>query len=520
MKKKLSLKIVTLFCLVALLMSTVVGLASCKSDGGKPTDFMTADLSKYITIKAEAYHDFPVNIKLPEEREGGVERLIMQLLYKNRPTDALYDGLMTLNQTIEVGDTVKILFRGYTVDENGVETEISNSSVLTASSYSSVNIGQLSYIEGFEEGLIGVNPKNYPKYKKITSGTVSEGDVIYLTYTRTDSEENTTKKTSERIELSKEWIDERYGEGFAAHFIGKTIGEKMTDKVTFKLDGKDVTYSEMTVVYATQCEDNPLTVEVYFPEDYSDVSLRGTVAYFDMYIDGVYKYDTPEFDEKFITETLKVTEADLEGYEGDNIVEKYTAKLTEEYKASVVERRNALIEIEFWKYVEDKAVIHSFPEYEVNSLYDNYVAELELYYQSYSSYYSTLEAFAKAYYGLSSSESYEDYLREMAEETVAQQLMFYAMIRQEGFVPSESEYAELYEEKVQERVDYHCENSSTYIEALEACKTEEEREAKLAEIREEVLANYGDAYFEESVYYEYGLEKLLGFAKIGTPAEE
>ncbi len=515
MKKNVFTKLVTLLCVTALALSAMLGLASCKSED-KPIDFMTADLSEYITLKAEAYRDFPVDIKLPEEREGGVERLIMNLLYKNRPTDALYDGLMTLNQSIAIGDTVKILFRGYTVDENGVETEIKNSSNLTGSSYASVNIGQLSYIEGFEEGLIGKNPKDYPKFEKIEIGKVAEGDVVYLSYTLKDEEGNTVeRKTSERIELGMPGIDERYGAGFEAHLIGKIIGAKSTEAAKFTLDGKEVSYTDVTVTFVTKCEKNPLTVDVYFPEDYSEASLRGVSAKFDMYIDGVYKYDTPAFDEKFIKETLKVTEEELADYEGANLVEKYTSKLKEEYKESVEASRATLIEQEFWKHVKENVVIKSLPEYEVNTLYNGYIEDLELRYASYSSYYKTIEEFARAYYGLGSNEDYKKHLKDMSEETVAQQIMFYTVIKQEGFIPTDAEYKALYEEAVQERVDYHCENTSAYINALKECKSEEERTAKLAEIRAEIIENYGDAYFKESIYYDYGIEKILGFAKIG-----
>ena len=96
-----------------------------------------------------------------------------------------------------------------------------------------------------------------------------------------------------------------------------------------------------------------------------------------------------------------------------------------------------------------------------------------------------------------------------AEEAVTERLVFYYIIREEGIIPTGEEYERLYNQCKQEHLKYYTE---LYKSELEACKTEEEKAAKLSEIEARMLSYYGEQYFNELTYYKYGLDKLVGFA--------
>ena len=500
-------KILSILILCALIVSALV---SCSSDGR--IDFLKDNLSKYIYLSADYYKNYPVNVTMPVITDSDVERQILYLLYENRDENPTSDGAYIVNEPISVGDVAYVLYRGYTVDENGVETEIENSSSLVAGELSPVTIGALKYVPGFEEGLIGVVPKDCVKFEKITEGSVEEGDVVYLSYTLLSPDGASKTVKSERIELSKEWIDDRYGEGFSAFFIGKTVGEKIKDSLTAELKNGTAVYYDMTVDFVTKCEDECLTIDVRFPDDYGAAELRGVEAKFDMYISYVQIYNAPEFNDAFVTDVLKVSAETLADYEGDSISEKYRAKIRADLEKANEDSCRGLIEEAMWDYYHEHAEIKSLPKGEVDAVYNEYYNEVASQYSAYSAYYSTIDAFAAAYFGLASNVNWLDYIRTQAEGVIIEKLIFYYVIREEGFVPTDAEYEKLYNENVKECVDYHA--GQEFKTELDACKTEEERAAKLAEIEETVKDYYGEEYFSEMVYYSFAIDKLIDFADV------
>lgn len=501
-------KILSVLILCALMISALI---SCSSDGR--IDYLKDNLSKYVYLSADDYKNYPVDVTMPVITDSEIERHILSLLYENRDKDPISDGAYIISEPISVGDIAYVLYRGYTVDENGVETEIENSSNLVAGELAPVNIGALKYVPGFEEGLIGVIPKNYVKFEKITEGSVEEGDVIYLSYTLLSPDGSSKTVKSERIELSKEWIDDKYGEGFSAFFIGKTIGEKIKDTLPAELksDGTAI-YYDMTVDFVTKCEDECLTVDVKFPDDYGTAALRGVEAKFDMYVSYVQIYNAPEFNDAFVTDVLKFTAEDLADYKGDALVDKYRAKIRADLEKANEDSCRGLIEEAMWAHYHKHAEIKSLPKGEVDAVYNEYYNEVASQYSVYSAYYSTIESFAAAYFGLASNVNWLDYIRSQAEGVITEKLIFYYVIREEGLLPSDSEFETLYNKNVKDCVDYHA--GQEFKTELDACKTEEERAAKLAEIEETVKSFYGDEYFSETVYYNFAIDKLIDFADV------
>lgn len=486
-------------------------------------DYMKDDLSKYIEFSESDYKNYELTLTFDEVTDKDVERKIMSFLYQNRDKTPQYNGGNVINLPITVGDKVHFYYRGYTVDENGRQIEVEGSSNLFGD-IATLEIGSLYFIPGFEESLIGINPKDYAQLEIETMGNVQSGDIIYLTYSAMFPDGKTVQKVSERIDLSQSGIDALYGLGFKDYFEGtqnpggkagtpKEIGKKISETVTFPYGSGSAVYFDMTVTHAQRAVENILTIDAHFPADYKDVSLRGLDVKFDIYIKYINVYNTPEYNEEFITSTLKMTAEELSKYSGANLVEKHREYLKALAIEENEESRRTLTEEAMWEYYHAKVKVKKLPETDINEIYKDYYNEVVATYEAYySSAYDSVDKFAKDYFGLSSSESWIDHITKKAEKVIVEKIMFYYIIREENLVPTDEEFERLYNETVEEYLGYYADQ--IYKSELDSIKTEEERNKRLAEIKEEMLDYYGELYFEEIVYYDYALDDIINFAII------
>lgn len=481
-------------------------------------DYMDVDLSKYITLSAEDYKDLSLNLNFDEIGESDVQRKINKLLCQNKNEKPLYDGASVINMPITLGDVVKIYYRGYSIDENGNEVEIEGGSNLFGDIYE-LEIGSGSFIPGFEEGLIGVIPKNYPRsVDKITSGKVQNGDIIYLSYDALYPDGTTASKTSERIDLSSENIDKKYGLGFKNYITGgkslegasisaKEIGQTISESKIFKIaESGSIVYYNLKVDYVIREDVEPLTLDVRFPSTYHNEELRGLEAKFDVYVSGVIFYDTPEYNEKFITETLKLSEEQLNAYGGDTLIEKHRAMLLEELQNEENDNRLTIYENAIWDALHEKVIVKKLPESEVNRYYKSEYNSMASQYSSYSSVYESIDAFARAYYGLSSNANWQTHITLLANTTVTEKMMFYHIMKTEGLMPTGEDYERRYAECVNEYLEYY---KDLYKEDLEDCETDEEYNERVEEIKNQMFDYYGKDFFVENVYYNAVVESLV-----------
>ncbi len=505
--KNITISVIAFFLVVTLTVGLVMVLL--KDD----FDYMTSDLSDYIKLSEKDYKDLTVELSIYETTEEDVYRKIMNLRYKNRSKEPEEKGAEKYMVPIDVGHKVGVYYRGYTIDDEGNEVEIEGCSNLLGDIYY-LEIGSLSFMNGFEESLVGAIPWNYqfnPESDIVKDGKVLSGDVIFLNYTAIYPDGTTVTKSGERIDLGADNLDEKYGEGFAEYFTadgGKAMGAKLSGTPQFNYGEGKVTYRDMTVVGAMRCDTAPLTIDVSFPFDYYETTLRGKSAKFDVYMKSSVIYNAPEYNESFITETLKITAEDLKDYEGANIVEKHLASLREEVKKEYEETRRGLIEEAMWKALNERVKVKKLPESKVNEIFSQSYGELVTQYQTYySSYYASIDDFALAYYQLPYGTDWVAYLTAEAESLIKEKIIFYYIMREENLIPPSDVFETMYNDTVKEYHDYYIEN--VYDSELEALETDEEREERKAEIKEEMLEYYGEEYFKEAVYYEYALEKIV-----------
>lgn len=478
-------------------------------------DYMNEDLGEYLYVPANLYKDYEVTINIDAVTDFDVENEIVKVLCANKVKPEK-TPINKPNVTLSAGDVANIYYRGYTI-EDGVKTYFDGGCNFN-DNYTALEIGSGTFIPGFEYNLIGKNQKNYATLDRVFTGSTEPGDIISLTYSAYYADG--TSKTSQTvlIDLSDENLDERWGGGFSEYFndqqgkeigklfAGKNTGATLEVQTSTKAEGTDVYYN-MTVNAAYRVsEGEKLEVESYFPKNYSDAGLAGKTAYFEVYISTAQDYEVPELNDAYVTETLKFTEEALSSYEGETLFDKYKSYVKAELVKTYEENVEAAIEDAFWTKAIEGATFYQLPESEVESYYNSYYDSINSMYASYSSYYSSLDAFARDYLGLSSSADWKATIRQNAESSVKQRLIFYYILRTENLFPSDAEYDKIYQVIFDEHLQ-------SYLEYYNITEADENYELKVETGKQVVLADYGEEYFYELVLYDYVIGKIVSWAK-------
>ncbi len=505
-KKVIIISLVSLLLLVGIVLGIVFSLLPKKK-----FSYTKSNLAGYISLSSEDYKGYTVNVKKHEVSDSDVNRKIMRLLYENRG-EAEQKGATVHLFPIEVGDDVNIYFRGYVIDEDGSEIDFEDNMLYGKTT---LGVGSLAFAEGFEEALIGVIPWEHsfnPEQDRFTSGYVEEGDVIYISYTAIYSDGTSAKRENERIDLSSDNIDEIYGVGFREFIIGSQIAKALEAKA-FPYGEGEAVYGDMIINCAIRYKNPPLAVNARFPLDYETEWLRGRDVRFDVWFDGMICYTPATYDEAFVTETLKLSESDLEKYEGNTLIEKHRAMLLAEAEEEGYALNESLVSEAVWKHLTGKTTVKKLPKDEINTVYEQIYATLIREFNSYYRLiYPTIDDYARAKYNLTRYDSITEAMMAEAETTVVEKLIFYYIAREEGLLPTGKVFDDAYEKSVAEYLDYYAD--TYYKEELEKLTDESEKKEKIAEIKAEMLEFYGKEYFRELVYYETALPKIIEFANI------
>ena len=450
---------------------------------GDSVDYLKDDLSAYIKVSKDEYTGMEINIPLKEYSDAMLTAEINKLIVKNKSKDAEGNGVGITNKPVALGDNVSFRYRIYTVDENGKQTEIPYYCNFNDSTNKSLVIGSQSfYFLGFEEALIGVVPSDYDSFRKIKTGSVSTGDVIYLSYTAFYPNGAASSKSYERIDLSRDDVDATYGEGFKNYMIASPIGEVLS-AATFKTENGSIGYADMKVEFATQCEASCLTLDVTFPADHADKysvdggkSLRGVDAKIDVYLDSAVKYQTPEYNAEFITGKLGMTEAELASYEGDDLVAKHKSYLKSKLLKGIEQTNETLIHAAIWTELSGKGEMIKYPTAEVDKYIDALYSAVESFYneEGEARGYPSIDSAAIAYFELDSGADWEAYMNSLAEEQVKTEILLYYIIRKEGWLPNSSEYDAVYKELFDKKVDSYLEKLADQFATFEGAEYDEQ----------------------------------------------
>ena len=551
--KKLAIIITAaVVALVLLVLGIITTVDYVKNDKG--FDYLKSDLSKYIEFSDE-YKGFDLNVDIAEPRDIDIKITILNMLRDDKPKEAWLSG--TANCVINPGDVVYIWYRGYLIGEDGEPVEYDGMCNFDDKEPHALEIGSNGFVPGFELGLLGKYTGETAKFDKITVGKVTEGNIAYITYTKTVyKEDGTTTDTKtvvdsdnpKRIILSDSTVDETYGAGFVEKISSLNIGAKADFEV--EINGKKVKYTDLKVDFVTDCETpaegekTPYLIDCYFPYDYGAAELRNMDARFEVYIEKAdfYYEDTPEFNDEYLKKKIEdkeiaVTLEKLDEYEGDTLVDKYMAYAEELMQKLYEAEYNSLVEKAIWEYYGKIAKVKKYPTAKVDEVYYDYAIELQnIYYanggriqNSYGYYdtYDNLNDYANAYLGINSSseyyylgkEAWKYSVYDMAEEYVKERLILYYVLRADGSLPSKEAIAEeveiIKQEYLDEYVDQYLENEDKTKEDYPGEKWDE----FMKEREKEIFSYYDDAHFEERAYYSLASDIIVKWPNVITLEE-
>lgn len=162
MKKKVFKNIIiTIFC-VGLLLCGLVSCSKEESTDDDRFDYFASQISNFVEISAEDYAHMVA--KLPKSyliSDEVVESYIKKQLFSNKTQ--LNGGESQIDQPVRYGDTAYIYYEGFM---DGVAFD--GGSNMTSLSPYALSIGSGTFIDGFEDQLIGVVPNETSKDNRVS----------------------------------------------------------------------------------------------------------------------------------------------------------------------------------------------------------------------------------------------------------------------------------------------------------------------------------------------------------------
>ena len=530
--------IITAAVLVLVLATTGIIILVDYIKNDKGFDYLDSDLSKYIEISKENYKNYKLTVEISKPREDDVKSAILSL-------QAMYKGdrLCGENQwfssgkdlVVTPGSIVKIRYRGYKVSADGEIIEVAGLTNFNSLESTQLEIGSLMFPTGFEVNLLGAPlSSDRAMFSKVTSGSLTDELVAYVSYTKTQTS-NSEKTTAsyERIDLESD-VDSVYGQGFKAKLMEIAIGDTKEFTLT-DVNGAHCEY-KLTVDFATNCEkqENILKVDTYFPYNYGVEELKNADVVFEVYIESIQPFEYDEYNNEFVEELLKkeetsITAEDLDEYEGEGIADRYVAFIESNLQKNYEKSYDELVEKAMWAHMHEAANIKKFPASKVDPIYNEYIIDIterfetsggKIYNSSTLQYntYSTLDEYATAYLGLTGVKDYtwRDYIKDASHKLVAERMILFYIMDAENLMPSKQEFDEKYEELRQEYLDAYVEEYLSYDEKTREDFTDEEYERYVSARASEIFSYYDEEYFTETTYYTLALETIISWANVTT----
>ena len=236
-----------------LIISMTVGLLIVFLGDNGEFSYTGSELSEYITIGAEAYKGYSLEIVTDRVTDELIERRINRLVYSKRSARPENNGGEVTSVPVTLGDKVYIYYTVSLRNEGREELISAPSAFLEASaygvgSYSFLPIENIDrsrapytvYADGFDEALIGTVPLEHKlsSVETVRSGKVSGTDAIVFSYT------DGGRRRSFRTTLSE--CDALYGEGMSSFLSGTEIGA-VTAELKTALDGGFAVYNNIRI---------------------------------------------------------------------------------------------------------------------------------------------------------------------------------------------------------------------------------------------------------------------------------
>lgn len=409
------MKILKIMAVAVMLICVVLVCVSCKDKEETPSApeqatgrfdyFSVENYSEYVSIDSSVYEN--VKIELEDKftvSDKQVDEYIEYLLFQKKTVKN--NGAKITEEAIKKGDSAFIFYRGVLLgedgnvilDENGKEKEFEGGSNMDAAAPYELSIGSGSFIDDFEDQLIGVVPKD-------TSPTNLK--TVDVTFPENYGEASLAGKDA-RFYVYVSWIVQydvpQYNEQFIKEvlkytpttedvvgehkaYIKKTLGEQFESSKSQEIESAiwDALYKGATILkypdteieyfYNAYCDDlkDQMTMyNYYYNYGFSDVQVFAR-WYFGLDENGDWQSVVREQAKQAVTQTLiyhavaqqcgiQLTDADFEAAVAEYI-ELYKTNGKEYTREEVIEmlgettiKEGNLYEAVV-KYIKDRATI-------------------------------------------------------------------------------------------------------------------------------------------------------------------
>lgn len=528
-------KITILSVSLAVVLVVGVVLGTVLYMNNRPYNYYKEDIEKCITLDFDAYKNFTATMKIDAVTEQAIDERIHQILNANKPSTAMNNGKADRDKPIQLGDIVTIFYRGYYLDENGNRVEFDRGTNIEYASGkvlpTTLTIGSGDFYSGFESGLIGKIPEQYANLTPDLEGNIEAGDVVYVQMSAILPGNRSFQNKTVRIDLDDPDLEKEWGVGFKDFLIGREI-RQLVPKAEFELpeavDGQEVVYYTNIKPMFTAPDENdlePIVVEAYCSINNQNApDLAGKTVFFEVYVRGTVHYDTPTLTESFIRDTLKLTDEDLNKYEGDDIFQKFRGYIREElmngynngktYVNGYTELYDSLLDSLIWEQLNKITKIIKIPKRAIQPVYeenlDSMIADYEYYKDTYG--FTSIEDYMIQSMGTKTLEEADEMLWYLSANAVKEKMVVFLIAKHEGLLADEAtlkaEAQEIFDEVVQQYIDTY------YADTFAKYKTEEEYNKAYNELANNLRKQYSDEMLIENAIYDRVFECLRTYPTV------
>ena len=494
--------------LAAVMLFGVFTLASC---GKKSFDYAKNDLSAYINIGEKDYLNVPVSIETGITRANAYAELSTALVALS---DEKLATIAKTDKAVAEDDIVALYYRGVILDAEGKEIGFDGGTNFGDEKPTWLYIGSDSFIDGFEEALIGKIPAD-SEMVAVSEGVVEEDDLIvleiagmygddkvYMSY------ENLAVKLDETDILTADMI---------AEIVGASVGEELLFDLSIDVDGDKENDS---VIFAAKVEKKlepkAEKISVKFPSDYQDTTLAGKDAFFYIVIEKLVSADAATVEALGYTAGDNSENALLAGAE-KALIAKYFESVSGNDNAEELE---ATIKNAMWEAITGAEYDITYPagtlaayaKTEKNNLKYTFNSGSDS--ESLQSTYKTLDGYAAYVYG---DEDWEAVIDADAKEFVKRKLIFYSIAKALSVNSATKEEKNAMKADIEKAyVDYYVQMYTIYNSIGGWGYTTEMIDTLAKNDAQATVGSMSDTFITESVIREKILDKLYEGYDINT----
>ncbi len=470
--------------------------------------FDYADSYKYVSLDKNVFvgKTFPVSLH-KTVTDAELEQAFQEILLEMGSTVDVTDT------AAKEGDTVKIYYQGVENVE-GVEVAFEGGTYMSFGSPYSLILGSGSFIDGFEEGLIGVIPQDTYACTTDPSVTVEQDSYIHVklngTYYKAGASEPTTLTTGNKSKLIN-LSQCPYGDDFAEGVTGACVGDQLEFDCRYDADGDG---EEDLVSFCVEILDllqlHAHEVQATFPQDYWEETMAGKTVKFYVWVEAIEVPVPAEVNQELWEELGYTTdEEDVLAAFLCDLREEMQAMRDEDCRSEAVER--------IWEKLMESAVLSEYPANEVATMVADIKAEADYYYRYYTNYGYTFKDyndFVIRYYSVPAEETEnfdaDAFFEKVAKEGVKSRMLSWYLFSEYDVTVAADELDQSVNDFLQEQANYFAQQygQTVTVEQMAQMYADEYGENYVRQYVEESLLS--DMLYDvllQEVILDYGVEK-------------